>query len=51
LMAAARAVLNRVYQSDDIVIVRATLSGPPAADRVGDVVFRPAPATDLDPTR
>ena len=33
--------------SEDFVITRATLNGPPVADRVGDVVFRLATAADL----
>lgn len=48
LLAALRSLIDRyVYQSHDLVIVRATLAGPPAPDHVGGIVFRLASAVDL----
>jgi len=37
-----------VYGSQQFVVYRTLLGGPPAADRVGDIVFRLATPTDLD---
>lgn len=41
-------LLNRLYRSIEIVVNQTGLSGPPAADRVGDVVFRLAGPVDLE---
>jgi GNAT superfamily N-acetyltransferase len=45
----ARTVVARyVYGAYEGVVVRASLAGPPAADRVGDVIFRHATDADLN---
>ena len=48
-IAAVCAVVNRyIYRSEAVVIVRATLAGPPPADHIDDIVFRRATAADLN---
>jgi GNAT superfamily N-acetyltransferase len=48
-MAGVRAIIARhVYRSRRFVVVRTELAGSPVADHIGDIVFRPATASDLD---
>ena len=48
LMASASTFIHRyMYRSHRFVVTRAVLSGPPAADHAGDVVFRVATPSDL----
>lgn len=47
--ATARSLFQHyVYRSHRFVVTRATLDGPPAASRVGDIVFRLATPSDLE---
>lgn len=49
LTAALRTLFNRyVYGSHECFVLRCDLAGPPAADHVGEVVFRLATPSDLD---
>jgi GNAT superfamily N-acetyltransferase len=49
LKATVRTVINRfVYGFQKFVVYRTCLVGPPAADHVGDIVFRLATPADLD---
>jgi GNAT superfamily N-acetyltransferase len=49
LGAAARLLFHRhVYRSHRFIVTRAMLAGPPAAPRVGEIVFRLATPSDLD---
>jgi len=49
LRATAGTIIGRfVYGSRQLVVYRTRLAGPPAADHVGDIVFRLATAADLD---
>jgi GNAT superfamily N-acetyltransferase len=48
LVAALRAVIDRVYRSHRFLVLRTELAGPPAADHLGDIVFRVATPADLD---
>jgi hypothetical protein len=49
LRATAGTIIGRfVYGSRQFVVYRTRLAGPPAADHVGDIVFRLATAADLD---
>ena len=49
LKATVETVISRfVYGSQQLVVYRTRLTGPPAADHVGDIVFRRATPADLD---
>ena len=49
LRATVGTMLSRfVYGSQQFVVYRTLLGGPPADDRVGDIVFRLATSTDID---
>jgi GNAT superfamily N-acetyltransferase len=49
VMAAFKAVSRHyLYGAHHCLILETTLAGPPAADHVGDIVFRRATASDLD---
>jgi hypothetical protein len=49
LKATVETVISRfVYGSQQLVVYRTRLAGPPAADHVGDIVFRRATPADLD---
>jgi GNAT superfamily N-acetyltransferase len=47
-MAAGRALINRVYRSEAVIVNRTDLVGPSAIDHIGDIVFRLATADDFD---
>jgi GNAT superfamily N-acetyltransferase len=49
LLAAGRALIDRfIYRSHRCIVTWNLLAGPPAPDRVGDVVFRLATPSDFD---